>query len=101
MVMSFWCKILQVMSIQKRYMLLKFLVKLANSCPDAKAHIYERVVDWKRVVDWLQEEIQAHGVGSNSMITLSVSNEDMSNGHLQRTSSAEWTLVNARSLSGS
>ncbi|MCO5596319.1 hypothetical protein L7F22_050380 [Adiantum nelumboides] len=88
----------RVMSIQKRYMLLKFLVKLLSKCPDTKLYVRERASDWKRVVDWLQDEIQAHGLGSNAMITLSVSNEDMSNGQLQRTSSAEWTLVNARSF---
>ncbi|KAH7405461.1 hypothetical protein KP509_15G071100 [Ceratopteris richardii] len=86
----------KVMNIQKRYMLLKFLVRLLNVFPDTKLHIRERASDWKVVVDWLQGEIQAQGLSSNSLIPLSLSNEDMATGQLQRTSSAEWTLVNAR-----
>lgn len=87
----------KVMTNQKRYSLLKFVVKLVSACPKIRVHLIGRRADWKRVVDWLQGELQSHG-SPNSINAAPVSNEDMSNGQLQRTNTAEWTLTNARNL---
>lgn len=87
----------RVMGTQKRYTLIKFVVKLVAACPAVRVHLNGRKSDWKRVVDWLQEELQSYGSPSSISVP-PMSNEDVSNGHLQRTSSAEWTLTNARNL---
>eukprot|EP00245_Coleochaete_scutata_P011528 TRINITY_DN429_c0_g2_i1.p1 TRINITY_DN429_c0_g2~~TRINITY_DN429_c0_g2_i1.p1 ORF type:complete len:2250 (-),score=350.03 TRINITY_DN429_c0_g2_i1:694-7287(-) len=80
----------------KRYALLKFVVRLIHTLPQVRNLLQQYKTDWKKAVDWLSEEITN---GSSSPINNSpLSNEDTTSGYLQRTNTAEWTLNNARNL---
>ncbi|XP_024517218.1 probable ubiquitin carboxyl-terminal hydrolase FAF-X isoform X1 [Selaginella moellendorffii] len=85
----------KAVAVHKRYCLIKFIVKLVDLFPASRVHVLSRKQDWRRAVDWLQQEL--HGIGLSGSIA-PVSNEDLSNGYLMRTSTAEWTLTSARKL---
>eukprot|EP01018_Ginkgo_biloba_P002353 Gb_35991 [translate_table: standard] len=80
----------------KRYTLLKFVVKLVADSPDTRMLLLGKQAEWKRVVDWLQDQL--HNGSSVSIHGSRVSNEDISRDRLQRTNTAEWTLRHARNL---
>ncbi|GBG68284.1 hypothetical protein CBR_g2831 [Chara braunii] len=81
----------------KRYALLKFVVKLEGTSPSVRQLVIGRKTEWKRAVDWLQNEILTNGAPS-PMSTPPLSNEEMTSGYLMRTSTAEWTLDRARNV---
>ncbi|KAJ7514417.1 hypothetical protein O6H91_23G042900 [Diphasiastrum complanatum] len=84
-------------TVHKRYSLLKFVVKLVSVSPPARRHLLGRKQDWRRAVDWLQQELHVRG-SPGALSVPPVSNEDVSNGYLLRTTTAEWTLASARNL---
>ncbi|KAH9300739.1 hypothetical protein KI387_012322 [Taxus chinensis] len=83
------------MSSLKRYSLIKFVVKLVAHSPDTRLLLLGKQVEWMRVVEWLNEQIN----GSSLPISGSrVSSGDLSRNRLQRTNTADQTLLHARKL---
>ncbi|XP_057829363.2 uncharacterized protein LOC131040449 isoform X2 [Cryptomeria japonica] len=85
------------MSSQKRYTLIKFVVKLVAQSPDTRLLLLGKQVEWMRVVEWLQDQLQTTGV-SLPISGSRVSSENPSRSRLQRTNTADHTLLLARKL---
>lgn len=85
------------MSSYKRYTLLKFVVKLVARSPDTRLLLLGKQVEWSIVVDWLQDQLDTD-ISSVTLQGSRVSNGDISRNRLQRTSTSERTLHQARNL---
>eukprot|EP00897_Mesotaenium_endlicherianum_P008194 jgi/Mesen1/7402/ME000388S06619 len=82
-------------SAPKRYVMIKFVAKLALSQHHVRRLVFSQKDKWRQLIDWVAEEIQRHG---RDHIGTASSNEDIGGNALLRTQSLEATLKACRSL---
>jgi len=79
---------------RRAYQCIKFLVQLANKCPQAKDYLLQNTSRWQWAVQWLKRKMSEHYWAPHT----SSSNEYSSSRTFQRTSSAADTLAEATAL---
>ena len=79
---------------RRAYQCIKFLVQLANKCPQAKDYLLQNSSRWQWAVQWLKRKMNEHYWAPHT----SSSNEYSSSRTFQRTSSAADTLAEATAL---
>ncbi|KAJ7330598.1 Ubiquitin carboxyl-terminal hydrolase 24 [Desmophyllum pertusum] len=79
---------------RRAYQCIKFLVQLANKCPQAKDFLLQNSSRWQWAVQWLKRKMNEHYWAPHT----SSSNEYSSSRTFQRTSSAADTLAEATAL---
>lgn len=79
---------------RRAYQCIKFLVQLANKCPQAKDFLLQNSSRWQWAVQWLKRKMSEHYWAPHT----STSNEYSSSRTFQRTSSAADTLAEATAL---
>ena len=79
---------------RRAYQCIKFLVQLANKCPQAKDYLLQNTSRWQWAVQWLKRKMNEHYWAPHT----SSSNEYSSSRTFQRTSSAADTLAEATAL---
>lgn len=79
---------------RRAYQCIKFLVQLANKCPQAKDYLLQNSSRWQWAVQWLKRKMNEHYWAPHT----TTSNEYSSSRTFQRTSSAADTLAEATAL---
>ncbi|XP_015755638.1 PREDICTED: ubiquitin carboxyl-terminal hydrolase 24-like [Acropora digitifera] len=79
---------------RRAYQCIKFLVQLANKCPQAKDYLLQNSSRWQWAVQWLKRKMNEHYWAPHT----SSSNEHSNSRTFQRTSSAADTLAEATAL---
>ena len=79
---------------RRAYQCIKFLVQLANKCPQAKDYLLQNSSRWQWAVQWLKRKMNEHYWAPHT----SSSNEYSNSRTFQRTSSAADTLAEATAL---
>lgn len=79
---------------RRAYQCIKFLVNLANKCPQAKDYLLQNSSRWQWAIIWLKKKMNEHYWAPHT----TTSNEYSTSRTFQRTSSAADTLAEATAL---